>query len=35
MVEIINNTIDLVKEQVGEKQWKIKELREKAVCRET
>ncbi|MFA5181751.1 MAG: hypothetical protein WC405_10560 [Syntrophales bacterium] len=30
MAEIINKTIDLIKEQVGEKQWKIKEMHEKA-----
>lgn len=30
MVEIINKTIDVVKDQVDEKQWKIKERREKA-----
>jgi hypothetical protein len=35
MVEIINKTIDVVKEQVAEKQWKIKEMQDKAVCRET
>lgn len=34
MVEIINKTIDIIKEQVGEKQWKIKEMQEKAVCME-
>ncbi|MCK9391644.1 MAG: hypothetical protein M0Q01_08820 [Syntrophales bacterium] len=34
MVDIINKTIDVIKEQVAEKQWKIKEMQEKAVCRE-
>lgn len=34
MVEIINKTIDIVKEQVGEKQWKIKERQEKEACQE-
>ena len=33
MVEIIDKTIDIIKEQVGEKQWKIKEMQEKAVCK--
>jgi hypothetical protein len=32
MVEIINKTIDVIKEQVGEKQWKIKEINEKSVA---
>lgn len=34
MVEIINKTIDVVKEQVNEKQWKIKEIQESAASME-
>ena len=34
MAEIINDTLEIVKEQVAEKQWKLKESREEAVCPE-
>ena len=34
MAEIIHHTLEIVKEKVAEQQWKIKELREAAVCME-
>ncbi len=34
MTEIIHQTLEIVKEQVAEKQWKIRESREAAVCTE-
>jgi len=34
MTEVIHMTLDIVKEHVNEKQWKIREMQEQAVCRE-